>query len=170
MRNARAVQRAAIAPAPMSMCRWRTQTLDTSDVVAAVVAGAKIVRAVIRGVLDVVLVLVGVLLGVLLRILLRVVGRVLLGVLGGVLLAEALPAGIVIIVDDGFAAETRARCAAKSAANAKRVIMSGKQPANRIGEKHTAGDPRRSAERTRQKPAAWTAALAAPRAGRGARR
>src|SRR5580704_2327400 len=157
MRNARAVQRAAIAPAPMSMCRWRTQTLDTSDVVAAVVAGAKIVRAIIRGVLDVVLVLVGVLLGVLLRILLRVVRRVLLGVLSGVLLAEALAAGIVIIVDDGFAAETRAR-AAKSAADAKRVIMSGKQPANRIGEKHTAGDPGRSAERAGQKPAAWTAA------------
>jgi hypothetical protein len=68
------------------------QILDTSDVVAAVVARAKIVGAVIRGVLYVVLVLVGVLLGVLLRILLRVVRCVLLGVLSGVLLAEALPA------------------------------------------------------------------------------
>ena len=95
--------------------------------------------------------------------------RVLLGVLGGVLLAEALPARIVIIVDDGFAAETRPR-AAKSAANAKRVIMPGEKPPNRIGEKHTAGDSRRGAERARQKPAARTAALATPRSGRGARR
>jgi hypothetical protein len=44
--------------------------------------------------------------------------------------------------------------------------MPGEEPANRIGEKHTAGDSRRGAERARQKSAAWTAALAAPRAGR----
>src|SRR6202040_1065221 len=147
----------------------RARKPDRSDVVAAVVAGAKIVRAIIRGVLDVVLVLVGVLLGVLLRILLRVVRRVLLGVLSRILLAEALAAGIVIIVDDGFAAETRAR-AAKSAADAKRIIMPGEEPANRISEKHTARDPCRGAKRARQKSAAWTAALATPRAGRRRRR
>ena len=81
-------------------------------------------------------------------ILLRVVRRVLLGVLGGVLLTEALAAGIVIIVNDGLAAETRAH-AAKSAANAKCVIMPGKEPANQIGEKHTTRDSRRGAERSR---------------------
>ena len=95
--------------------------------------------------------------------------RVLLGVLGGVLLAEALPARIVIIVDDGLAAEARPH-AAKSAANAERVIMPGEEPANRIGEKHTAGDPCRGAERACQKSASRTAALATPRSGRGARR
>src|SRR5205807_8862674 len=53
---------------------------------------------------------------------------------------------------------------------AKRIIMSGEEPANRIGEKHTTGDSRRGPERSRQKTASRTAALAAPRDRRGARR
>ena len=46
--------------------------------------------------------------------------------------------------------------------------MPAEQPANRIGEKHAARDPRRGAERALQKPAARTAA--APWSGRGTRR
>src|SRR5450631_1184695 len=114
----------------------------------------------------VVLILVGVLLVI--GVLLRVVGGILLGVLGRVLLTEALTIAI-IIVDGGFAAKSSAKPAPISRANAERIIVPGKQAANRIGEQHAARDARRRLKRAGQE-TATLAAAAAPRAGCRARR
>src|ERR1019366_3637143 len=181
-RSARKTSPGITMPTLTPMCFWYSQgrnnavrpcaTRRCSNVVAAVVARAGIVRAIVRGVLDAVLVLIGVLLvvGILLSVAGRVLLGVLLGVLGRVLLAQA-PVAAIIIVDGGFATETAARAhAAEPGADAQRIIVPGKEAANRIGEKNAARDACRGAERTRQKAAARAATLAAPWARRRAGR